>query len=75
MDTNLLKIEFRSCIINSSMEALSAGMISRTILNVNEGDLSHTSETICFSQTNENQSSDKESLYKALIYFESLNLN
>ena len=43
------------------MEEVSVGLIYNTLLDSNEGDLSpHTSQTIYFSQTNENKLSDKE---------------
>ena len=43
------------------MEEVSVGETYNTLLDSNEGDLSpHTSQTIYFSQTNENKISDKE---------------
>ena len=64
--SNLIKFHIQgvcciTCIINSCMEEVYVGVIYNTQLDSNEGDLSpHASQTIHFSNTNENTISDGE---------------
>ena len=47
--------------LNSSMEEVYVGVMCNTLLDSHEGDLTpHTSQTICFSNINENKTSDRE---------------
>ena len=49
------------CFINSFMDEVQVGVIYNTLLDSNEGDLSpHASQTIYFSNINENKISDRE---------------
>ena len=52
---------FIPCFINSCMEEVQVGVIYNTLLDSNEGDLSpNASQTIYFSDINENKISDRE---------------
>ena len=58
---------FIPCFINSCMEEVQVGVIYNTLLDSNEGDVSpHASQTIYFSNINENKSSDRETLVELL---------
>ena len=51
------------------------GVIHNSVIHSNEGDLSpHTSHMVYFSNTNENRSSARESLYEVDIVIESMYL-
>ena len=52
---------FIPCFINSCMEEVQVGVIYKTLLDSNEGDISpHASQTKYFSVINENKISDRE---------------